>query len=457
MSDDTIQLLDNMDIEGEDADSGSLQIDPNNTNLVWREWTPSIRELKSLRESGDLVLQPKWQRKFVWDIKKSSKLIESILINVPLPSIYLDKDEKGLLTAIDGQQRLTALTSFLEGQIIDPKSSELKTFKLTSLDVKPELNGKTFAELDKVDQRTILNYPVNCIVIEAKSNPDIKFEIFERLNTGSVKLNDDELRNSIYRGPFIDLLEELTEDKNFVSIINRKLFHNRMVDRGMILRFLTFYERTYLKYKPPVKQFLNNLIQEYRELSPAKSEEFRSVFKISVELSKTVFGDKAFRRFVPATNDTQEGKWNTTRINMALFDIIMWGFTRYDKATIISHADSIREELINLMSNDQEFINSIMFETSGTEMVNTRFDIWSKKLNEILGYPGNSEPRIFSFALKRNLFESNPTCAICNQQLLNIDDCEVDHIEQYWKGGKTIPENARLTHRFCNRKRGKGL
>jgi 5-methylcytosine-specific restriction endonuclease McrA len=98
-----------------------------------------------------------------------------------------------------------------------------------------------------------------------------------------------------------------------------------------------------------------------------------------------------------------------------------------------------------------------MIETSNTEMVNKRFDIWSRRLIEILGYPGNVEPRMFSYELKKNLFDANPTCSICNQKLYDIDDCEVDHIEQYWKGGKTIPENARLTHRYCNRQRGKGI
>lgn len=239
-----------------------------------------------------MVLQPKWQRKFVWDIKKSSKLIESILINVPLPIIYLDKDEEGLFTAIDGQQRLTALTSFIEGKLKSPKDPELKEFKLVGLDVKSNLNGKSFAELDKSDQRKIRNYPVSCIVLEPQSNPDIKFEIFERLNTGSVKLNDDELRNSIYRGPFIDLLEELSNDKTFETVLNRPLFHNRMVDRGMILRYFSFYERTYLKYKPPIKQFLNNLIQEYREISNEKADDYRNAFRKAIEISKSVFGDK---------------------------------------------------------------------------------------------------------------------------------------------------------------------
>ena len=139
---------------------------------------------------------------------------------------------------------------------------------------------------------------------------------------------------------------------------------------------------------------------------------------------------------------------------MALFDIIMWGFANYEKNQIIPKADTIREELIYLMTHDQDFIDSIMIQTSGTEQVQKRFEIWKNSLKEVVGYIGKKEPRIFSFSLKKELFELDSTCKICEQAILNIDDAEVDHIEHYWRGGKTIPENARLVHRYCNRQRG---
>lgn len=422
-------------------------------DLSWRTWEPSVQELCSKKQDGELILQPSWQREFVWDQKKASRLIESVLINVPLPGVYLDENDEGILTVIDGQQRLTSLISFIEGKF-NKSEEEIVDFTLRGLEVLADFKDKRFSELDKASQRKIKNTPIRCIVIEAKSHPDIKFEIFERLNTGAVKLNDDELRNSVYRGPFIDLLKELALNKDFQILLNRPQFHKRMLDRGMILRFLSFWDKTYLKYKPPTKQFLNHEINENRYLSQEKSLEYKNKFSHAIEMCKVVFGDKSFRRFVPGTNENQSGNWATTRVNMALFDIVMWGFANYEPNRIIPNADAIREELIYLMSSNQDFINSIMIQTSGTEQVQKRFEIWKNGLKDIIGYIGKKEPRSFTLSIKRGLFESNDSCAICDQTIHNIDDSEVDHIEHYWRGGKTIPENARLTHRFCNRHRG---
>ena len=111
--------------------------------------------------------------------------------------------------------------------------------------------------------------------------------------------------------------------------------------------------------------------------------------------------------------------------------------------------DCIREGLIELMVNDEQFIESIEMSTSSQAAVITRFDKFRQMVQDIVGI-NSHEPRILSYSIKKSLFEANPTCAICNQQILSIDDSAVDHIEQYWKGGKTISENARLTHRFCN-------
>ena len=105
------------------------------------------------------------------------------------------------------------------------------------------------------------------------------------------------------------------------------------------------------------------------------------------------------------------------------------------------------------MSHDQRFIESIRVSTDKYENVQYRFDKWRESLKNIVGYP-HKEPRTFSWSLKKQLYENDPICAICNQKIQILDDAEIDHIEFYWRGGKTIPSNARLVHRFCNRHRG---
>ena len=111
--------------------------------------------------------------------------------------------------------------------------------------------------------------------------------------------------------------------------------------------------------------------------------------------------------------------------------------------------DSIREALINLMTCNQDFIDSIEIGTSAPKAVTKRFEIWRSELRSIIGID-QKEPRLFTKELKKELYDNNPTCKIWNKNIVDIDDSMVDHIEQYWKGGRTIPENARLTHRYCN-------
>jgi hypothetical protein len=132
----------------------------------------------------------------------------------------------------------------------------------------------------------------------------------------------------------------------------------------------------------------------------------------------------------------------------------MESFTRIDKNKAYRNLDSIRESLVNLMTNDQEFIDSIELSTSSLQTVQKRFDKWRIALNGVID-TYIKEPRCFSLQLKNELFKNNATCAICSQKIHDIDDAAVDHIEQYWLGGKTIPENARLTHRFCNNSRSR--
>ncbi len=101
------------------------------------------------------------------------------------------------------------------------------------------------------------------------------------------------------------------------------------------------------------------------------------------------------------------------------------------------------------MTEDQEFIDSILLSTSSVQAVTKRFDKWRLTLQQIIGVQ-QKEPRCFSYKIKQELYDNDPTCAICNNKIQNIDDSAIDHIEQYWLGGKTIPENARLVHRYCN-------
>jgi hypothetical protein len=199
-----------------------------------------------------------------------------------------------------------------------------------------------------------------------------------------------------------------------------------------------------------MKQFLDNFMKDYQNIDENKIEEFRRVFKQSVSLVKSIFGKNAFNLYT--NKDGKSGKQDKV-INQGLFDLLLYGFTKYEQNQVMPYKDSLKEELLWLMTNDDDFVGSISGAGTGsTKKFEIKMDIWLSSLKKIIGSP-RIEPRCFSWEIKNQLWESNPVCSICVQQIESLVDAEVDHIDFYWRGGKSIPENARLTHRFCNRSR----
>jgi hypothetical protein len=419
----------------------------NKRKIVWLPQDFSIRELLTMKAGKELDLRPRYQRNFVFDRKKASRLIESILLDVPIPVIYFAEESDGRYSVIDGQQRLTSFLSFVEEKF--PVGETYTDFTLTGLGILPELNKKKFTDLDPPMQLKIKSTALHTIIIKNDSDEDVKFEIFERLNTGSMKLNEDEIRNSVYRGPYIDLLQKLSKNKRFDDMIRKPNFKNRMIYRGMVLRFLALSEKSYINYRPSMKQFCNKELRNNRYLTDETAKEYEKRFEKCVDLCFSTFGENAFRRFKPGdSTNNPHGNWTVSRINLALFDIQMCGFVNYDRNQIMGHTDDIRETMIDMMCNDEEFIQSIEIQTSNTKVLALRFKKWMEALEKIVS---GTYQRNFSYNIKQQLFEKDPTCGICHNQILAIEDAEVDHIDPYSKGGPTTIENAQIAHRYCNR------
>ena len=426
-------------------DFSSVDVKPNQRMIYTEQGDPEIDSLYKKYKRGTLIIQPDFQRHFVWDTTKSSKLIESVLLEIPLPMFYLSEEDDGNIHVIDGQQRLTSFFSYIDGILPDSD----KEFKLSGLKVLTELNRKAYSNLDKNHQEKIIDFKIRTITFQKESDQDLKFEIFERLNTGSVSLNDQELRNCIFRGNYNSILTELSQDPEFMKLIGLKKPAKRMQDIELVLRFAAFYHSTHLKYKSPMRKFLNNDMEQYRNISEKDAEELKKVFKIAVKNILSIFGGHSFKRYYKGDLNNPIGRWEAKKINHSLYDILMYTMATEDRNKIYQNLDSVREALIYLMTEDQDFIDSIEKSTSSIQAVTTRFDKWREELKEIVGI-GQKEPRCFSRQLKEEMFAKDNSCAICEQKIDIIDDGALDHIEQYWKGGKTIPENARLTHRFCN-------
>lgn len=422
----------------------ALEVSQDKRSIYTNQGDPEIESLYGKRQRGKLIIQPDFQRHFVWDETKSSRLIESALLDIPLPVIYLAEDSAGKEQVIDGQQRLTAFFSFIDG-----KFPSGKDFKLRNLKVFTEYNKKKFEDLPDEVQDKIRYCKVRTITFLNNSDSDLKFEVFERLNTGSVSLNDQELRNCIYRGAYNTLLKELSEEEDFKYIMELSGPDRRMKDVELVLRFAAFYHATYLNYRSPIRKFLNEDMEKYQHVTDPDAQRLRKVFKNAVSIIRSLFDKQSFKRFYRGHSGRPDGHWETKKFNVSLYDILMYSFADMDKNMVFRHLDAIREEFIDLMTMDDYFIESIEKSTSSKQAVTVRFDKWRLRLQEVAGH-GNKEPRLFTYALKRQLFEKDPTCAICGNRISHLDDSAVDHIEQYWRGGRTVPENARLTHRYCN-------
>jgi len=215
----------------------------------------SIFEILRREERGDLVLAPDFQRENVWDKKHKSELIESILMGIPIPLIYLFENEDGIRQIIDGKQRITSLKGFLNNE-----------FALSSLSMLPHLKGLKFKEISPLLQAKIEDYQLHSYVIQPPTPESVKFNIFERVNRGGVNLNKQEMRHALYQGKATKLIEDLAESPDFKSATGGGVKSNRMRDRYLVLRFVAFYLLTTnqllnIQYKSDVDSFLASVIK----------------------------------------------------------------------------------------------------------------------------------------------------------------------------------------------------
>jgi len=411
--------------------------------IITKKTDPEIRSICERMDKGKLIVSPEFQRFYVWEDKPfiKSRLIESVLLNVPIPIIYTAETKEGKEEVIDGQQRMTTFHGFKNNK-----------FKLSGLNILSELNGKRYDELPEEYQDKFLDREITVIKILAESQKDIKFEIFQRLNRGSISLSEQELRNCIYRGNFNNLIKKLTKNKDFQRLQDLNKTHKRMKDAERILRFFALCDKTEHNYKSPMKQFLNNYMEEKREISEKELEKKERLFKKCVELCQQVFGDLSFRRYY-LDEETKEGR-KDKKINEGLIDIQLYGFMEYEKRDIVGKEQLIKDKFIDLVTSNRDFIETIEIGTYSTNQLKKRVEIWFNILRNIVGYSKNDK-RIYTSEDKKYLFEKyGGICQLCKNKISSIDDAHVDHIERFSEGGETTIKNGQITHRYCNLRKG---
>lgn len=347
----------------EEEEFPELDIPVQQRHLLTHPYDFIIRSLKSQVDDGSLILADKFQRRQVWDLSKCSRLIESLLLNVPIPVCYFAELEDGSYSVIDGQQRLTAIYQFLTNK-----------YALRGLKVLRELNRKSFKNLDVSYQRYIYSRTIRCIVIVKESHPDIKFDVFERLNSGFVALNAQELRNSVYRGKLNDLILELSEDELFQKTRNIKEIDKRMRDCELILRFFAF-NYALKDYRGNLSRFLDNYLEKGCHFDAATIQQHRDLFMRVIGDVYEVFDNRAFRRY------TFENGWENA-INRAIYDVIMLSFASLKSEAIRPKKAAIAEALREVCE-DAEFNESITSSTKNKDRIQMRLDKWRNKLLQI--------------------------------------------------------------------------
>jgi hypothetical protein len=364
MTDDDAVLLEEQDALERDE---PLDLTGDERRLVTQPYDFSVSSLVDDIDAGRLLLRMEYQRSYVWDDAKASRLIESLLLNVPIPVCYFAENEDGTLEVVDGQQRLQSIWRFISDYV---PPEELLTLRGTT--VLEELNGLQFAQLAQRDQRRIKNRTIRCIVITEDSHPDIKFDVFERLNTGAVRLSDQELRNSIYRGPLNDRLKEAAEYPPFKRALGGQL-EARMDDVELVLRFVALADRL-TAYKPPLRQFLNEYMREYRE-NAGHVDGLITAFQRVAETTEALFGDKAYRR------SNRTGSAGRT-VNKALFDTVMLSLHFADKDAVLARRDEV-VDAFERMLEDEDFDALIGRATADRARVFGRIAAFSERLAQL--------------------------------------------------------------------------
>ncbi|HLO88941.1 MAG TPA: DUF262 domain-containing protein [Nostocaceae cyanobacterium] len=285
--------------------------------------------VKRLRQ--DDIRIPDFQRAYVWKPKQASRLVESLLLGLPVPGIFLAKElDTNRLLVLDGQQRLISLKSFYDGKFPNSRSS------FTLKGVHDNFQGKTYKGLTDVERRQLDNSVISATIIQADpDNEESIYYIFERLNTGGTLLKPQEIRACIYHGELNDLLRSLNNNSAWRNIYGIKDKNKK--DQELIIRFLALYFES--NYKPSMKDFINKFMNRNRDLKYYSRDQIIKAFAPTVELIEKCIGSKVFRPekiFLPT-----------------FFESIMVGVARRLEKGEVQNTENFKERYYSLTQNEE--------------------------------------------------------------------------------------------------------
>ncbi|MCY4260692.1 MAG: DUF262 domain-containing protein [Rhodobacteraceae bacterium] len=296
---------------------------------------------------------PGFQRQFVWSQNQASRFIESLLLGLPVPGIFLFRESgTGKHLVIDGQQRLKSLQFFFNGRFMNNNNK----FELHGIG--SDWDGKSYDRLSDEDQMRLGDAVIHATVFKQDSpvgEMNSIYEVFERINTGGVKLSPQEIRSCICHGNFNDFLHKLNEDDAWRAIYGSR--SKRLKDIEAILRFLAFVERGH-QYSSPMKHFLNDYMQEKRANTDAELEPLRKIFSDTMKFSIASLGDRPFRP--------------DRALNVAVFDSVATSIAKMLQSDRVLSREETAKAYVGLLHNE-EFIAGYSRATADAENVRKRF------------------------------------------------------------------------------------
>ena len=344
-----------------------------------REKLPSFAD--ALKKSGYMNINPFYQRRLRWDKKKQSRLIESFLVNIPVPPIILYEIDYNSYEVMDGQQRITAIRDFYDNKL-----------ELTGLEIWTELNGRTYEQLPTNIKAGIDRRSISSIVLITESTKDPEEELFlkqitfERLNTGGEKLTKQEVRNCIYSGKFNQLLFELSNNELFAKAwdipihkrneLTKNTLYKKMEDLELILRFFAF--RHIDDFTKSLDRFLDSYMAESVVFSDNDIDLLKQIFTDTIKLANQIYEDQLFKPF-----DSHSKKWKNKSYK-AYFDAVMVGFSRH-----LDHADFLVEQKLRIIEETKKLFkhkDSKLFTGLGKSKkdLKTRIDLFDNMLAKII-------------------------------------------------------------------------
>ncbi|WP_165741521.1 DUF262 domain-containing protein [Candidatus Thiosymbion oneisti] len=344
----------------QDGDTEILSpFDPTEIDIMTR--SPSVDSLMKRIEYKEIDLNPDFQRKGgIWSKSNKSRLIESLLLNIPLPVFYVASDAEGNWIVVDGLQRLTALNQFIHEQ----------AFALEKLEFLNQFNGQRFGDLPRPMKRRILESEPVFHIIQPGSPKGVIKTIFKRINTSGMPLSAQEIRHALYQGPVTKLLKELAASEAFRKATGGSMKDDRMADRECVLRYLAFSIRGIDAYdKPDLDKFLSDTMEQLNKADEQSFVGYRAGFEQAMERAFRIFGGLGFRR-------QQRGGSGKSPINKALFEtwsVALGDLDNEQAARLIRRKEAVNEAFIKLLELDWDFVSAISNRIWNVTGVKARF------------------------------------------------------------------------------------